>query len=107
MAINPQQELKTVTFMIKLYYKKNCDNEISCSELLDYVTLRQSKCPFKTTKTFCSACSVHCYKDIYRAQIKKVMKYSGPRMILYHPILAVKHVYYMKKENKKNGKQTK
>lgn len=97
------KELKVVTLMIKLYYKKHKNNDISYEELLEYVTLRQSKCPFKETKTFCSNCMVHCYKSEYRVKIKEVMKYSGPRMILYHPILAIQHVYYMKK-GKKNGK---
>lgn len=101
------KELKVVSLMIKLYYKKNKDDNISYNELLEYVTIRQSKCPFKETKTFCNNCIVHCYKKEYREQIKKVMRYSGPRMILYHPVLAIQHVYYSKKEKKKNGKQTK
>lgn len=96
------KELKVVTLMIKLYYKKNMVNSITCDELIEYVTLRQSKCPFKESKTFCSNCKVHCYKEEYRIKIKEVMKYSGPKMIFYHPILAIQHVYYMKKEKLKN-----
>ncbi len=92
-----EKELKVVTLMINLYYKKHKNNDISYDELLEYVTLRQSKCPFKETKTFCSNCKIHCYKENYRIKIKEVMKYSGPRMLLYHPILAIQHVYYMKK----------
>lgn len=96
------KELKVVTLMIKLYYKKNMVNSITCDELIEHVTLRQSKCPFKESKTFCSNCKVHCYKEEYRIKIKEVMKYSGPKMIFYHPILAIQHVYYMKKEKLKN-----
>ncbi len=98
------KELKVVSLMINMYYKKNKVNDISYEDLIEYVKLRQSKCPFKETKTFCSNCKVHCYKSEYRTKIKEVMKYSGKRMILYHPILAIQHVYYMKKEKKKNGK---
>lgn len=99
-----KKELKVVTLMIKLYYKKNKCSDIGYDELLEYVTLRQQKCPFKETKTFCSNCKVHCYTEKYKIKIKEIMRYSGPRMILYHPILAIQHVYYMKKE-KKNGKR--
>lgn len=43
-----------------------------------------------------------------REEIKKVMKYSGPRMLLTHPIFLISHVIQMikyKKEIKKNGKK--
>ena len=32
------------------------------------------------TKTFCSACKVHCYKPEMREQIRTVMRWSGPLM---------------------------
>ena len=87
--------------MIKLYCRKKhhskelCEN---CSELLNYANLRIEKCPFMETKTFCSACKVHCYKKEMREKIREVMKFSGPRMIFYHPILAIKHLTQTIKE---------
>ena len=44
------------------------------------------------TKTFCSACKVHCYKPAMREQIRAVMRWAGPRMLPVHPVLSVKHV---------------
>ena len=50
------------------------------------------------TKTFCSNCTVHCYKTEKRELIRSVMRFSGPRMMLCHPIIATQHVIQMKKE---------
>ena len=33
------------------------------------------------TKTFCSNCRAHCYRLEMREEIRKVMRFSGPRMI--------------------------
>ena len=65
-----------------------------CRQLHDYALMRIDKCPFMETKTFCSQCKVHCYKKDKREQIRKVMRFSGPRMLVYHPIMAIRHLYY-------------
>ena len=39
-----------------------------------------------------------------REQIRQVMRFSGPRMLLYHPVLAVWHLICSKKELKINKK---
>ena len=64
----------------------------ACQELQDYALARIDKCPFMETKTFCSACKVHCYKPAMREQIRAVMRWAGPRMLPVHPVLSVKHV---------------
>lgn len=76
-----------------------------CKELAEYAEFRLEKCPFKKNKGFCSFCKIHCYKPEYRTQMKEVMRYSGSRMLLSHPIFALSHVVAMiryKKEMKKN-----
>lgn len=83
------KEKQTIRFMVSLYEKNHKED---CRELLEYALLRIDKCPFMSEKTFCSSCKVHCYQKQYREQMKKVMRYSGPRMLLYHPILAITHV---------------
>lgn len=75
-----------------------------CKELAEYAEFRLEKCPFKKNKGFCSFCKIHCYKPEYRAEMKAVMRYSGSRMLLSHPIFALSHVVAMiryKKEIKK------
>ena len=72
-----------------------------CRQLHDYALMRIDKCPFMETKTFCSNCKVHCYKPEMREQIRQVMRFSGPRMLLYHPFLAIWHLVCSKRESKK------
>ena len=100
--IKRQQEKKIVALMIRIYCKKKHGTKkelcADCQALCDYAMLRSDKCPFMETKTFCSNCKVHCYKPEMREKIREVMRFSGPRMILYHPVLAVRHVIESKKE---------
>ncbi len=104
-----EREKKTVSEMISLYCRKNhgtkkgllCDE---CRQLLDYATARSDKCPFMENKTFCSNCKVHCYKPEMREKIRIVMRFSGPRMIMYHPVMAIRHVILCKKEKRRISK---
>lgn len=73
--------------------------------LSQYAMQRSDKCPFMETKTFCSNCRVHCYKPEMREKIREVMRFSGPRMILHHPVMAVRHVIESKKEKKRLEKE--
>ena len=77
-----------------------------CQQLHDYALLRIDKCPFMETKTFCSACKVHCYQPAMREKIRAVMRWAGPRMLPVHPVLSIKHVAVTirsKREAKKAG----
>lgn len=88
-------EIEILDTMIKLYCKKNHGGESLCDEcksVFDYAMLRINKCPHILTKTFCSSCKTHCYKPEMREKIKKIMKFSGPRMMLYHPVLVIRHI---------------
>ena len=100
-----EQEKRVVGLMIKLYCKKKHHTKDSlcaeCAQLEEYARLRSDKCPFMETKTFCSNCKVHCYKPDMREQIREVMRFSGPRMMFHHPILAIRHVIESKKEKKR------
>ena len=64
----------------------------SCSSLLAYAMERIDKCPFLEDKPTCLKCPVHCYKPDRREEVRRVMRYSGPRMILRHPYMAVMHL---------------
>ncbi len=69
-----------------------------CTALRDYAWARSEHCPFMETKTFCVNCKVHCYKPQMREKIRQVMRWSGPRMIFHHPVMAVRHVLSVKQE---------
>lgn len=100
-----EKEKRIVGEMISLYCKKNhkSKNDLcsDCLALKQYAEQRSDKCPFMETKTFCSNCTVHCYKSDMREKIKEVMRFSGPRMLLYHPILAISHLIESKKEKRR------
>lgn len=92
-----ERELKTVQKMIRLYCRDHHVNtELlcpSCQTLADYAEKRLLHCPFQGNKTTCSKCLVHCYRPEMKERIKEVMRYSGPRMMLRHPILALYHLF--------------
>lgn len=89
-------EKKTVTQMIAIYCKGKRHGEehlcTDCEELLAYAHKRLDYCRFGEDKTFCQQCPVHCYKRDMREKIKLVMRFSGPRMLIHNPPLAMKHL---------------
>ncbi len=103
--IKREEEKAIVTQMIALYCRKNhrIKNSLcfDCTNLVSYAKQRIDKCPFMETKTFCSNCKVHCYKPEMREKIRVVMRFSGPRMLLYHPVMALHHVIKKKKKKRR------
>ena len=90
-----EREIQTLALMIRIYCKKKHGAEPlcpDCAALFRYAAERSEKCPFMETKTFCATCKVHCYKPVMREKIREVMRFSGPRMLMYHPIMAMHHV---------------
>lgn len=88
-------EKKTVELMIRLYCRKKEKNKTlcpQCAELLKYAHARLDHCPFGEEKNACKQCTVHCYKPAMREQMKRVMRFSGPRMLLYAPWQAIRHL---------------
>ncbi len=69
-----------------------------CSELLVYAHKRLEYCPFSNDKPACNKCPVHCYRRDMREKVKKVMRFSGPKMLYRHPFLAVMHLLDKRKE---------
>jgi hypothetical protein len=63
-----------------------------CSRLLGYALERLERCPFQGDKTTCAHCPVHCYRPRMREGIRAVMRYAGPRMLLRHPVLTIRHL---------------
>ena len=105
-----EKEKFMVEQMIGLYCRKNHKTEKGqmcpeCKELAEYAKSRSDNCPFMENKTFCSNCKVHCYKPEMREKIRKVMRFSGPRMIFVHPVMAIKHVVCTIREKKRLEKE--
>jgi|GEM_PF-339316 hypothetical protein len=89
-------EQDVVETMIRLYCSRNhsvnalCEQ---CCDLLSYAHQRLEHCPYESDKPFCSSCTIHCYASHYKESIRQVMRYSGPRVLFYHPIVALKHSF--------------
>jgi len=89
------REEKTVEAMIELYcagVHKRTELCPECLSVLEYARKRLARCPFGEKKPKCSACKVHCYAPVEREQIKNIMRYSGPKMLLRRPVLAIRHL---------------
>jgi hypothetical protein len=63
-----------------------------CVELRQYAFARLEKCRYQDDKPTCAKCPVHCYRPEMREKVRVVMRYSGPRMMLRHPVLAIAHI---------------
>ena len=92
----------TVEKMIRIYCRsKHLPNDYLCDDckvLNDYASQRLSRCTFGENKPTCEKCPIHCYKIAMKEQIQIVMRFAGPRMILYHPILAIRHLIKNKRK---------
>ena len=100
-----EQEKQTVGLMIELYCHGHHGTRghalcPDCEALRSYADARVDHCPHIETKTFCSACKTHCYKPQMREAIRQVMRWSGPRMIFHHPVLAVRHLIEKRKQSR-------
>lgn len=72
-----------------------------CAELEAYAHARSERCPFMEEKTFCSNCTVHCYRPEMRERIRTVMRYAGPRMLFHHPVMAIRHMLESQRERRR------
>jgi len=88
-------EKKVFEKMVLIYCKNNhqkkppCDN---CKEILKYGLGKIENCYYGENKPFCSKCKIHCYKDDMKKKVKEIMRYSGPRIFFYHPLISLKHL---------------
>lgn len=88
---------ETVSKMISIYCQSHHGTHRNalcsdCQSLEAYAHLRIERCPFGEDKPTCAKCPIHCYTPARRDQIRQVMRYAGPRMLLHHPLLATLHL---------------
>ena len=90
------REWRTMSRMVGIYCPAHHDGAEdspcgSCQEFLDYAERRLEKCPYGEDKPTCANCPIHCYKPARKAQVREIMQYAGPRMLLRHPFLVIAH----------------
>jgi len=89
------RELKTIEVMINMYCAAHHDGIprcADCNDLFDYAQRRLQRCVFGDAKPNCAKCVVHCYTRDMREKIRVVMRWAGPRMLLRHPVLGIRHL---------------
>jgi hypothetical protein len=101
-----QREIETVNAMIKLYCEMNhkqskglCNK---CQEIRNYAINKIEECPYQPNKPICKSCKTHCYEPVMREEIRKIMRFSGPKLIWHHPILAIRHLMNKRRQQKSN-----
>ncbi len=90
-----EEEKRVVSKMVEIYCRHKESNKTLCTEcnaLLEYAHSRLSFCPHGNAKPTCRKCPIHCYKAYMREKLGHVMRYSGPRLLLYSPLVAIKHM---------------
>jgi hypothetical protein len=104
------REKQTIELMVGMYCYSH--HEVGpnlctdCQQLLEYAYRRIEKCPLHELKPICASCRIHCYKGEMRDEVKTIMRYSGPRMLLHHPRLAFLHLLDRMKKQKESGNQS-
>lgn len=89
------RELKTLAAMMRLYCRHHHGGKALCAEcasLWDYARRRTERCIFGDAKPTCANCLVHCYRRDMRERVRLMMRWSGPRMMFRHPLLALLHL---------------
>jgi hypothetical protein len=99
-----RREARTVELMIGLYCRRHHKQAgrpagidpsglcPGCATLFEYARRRIEECRFGAEKPTCARCTVHCFRPSLREDVRRVMRYSGPRMTVRHPYLALRHL---------------
>ena len=92
-----RREKQTVGVMIGMWCRSAHGSRealcTDCSRLLAYAESRIDSCRFGSAKPACNRCTVHCYAAARRAEIRAVMRFAGPRMLVSHPVHALLHAW--------------
>lgn len=90
-----EEEKVVVRLMIRMYCRRHEGNRTlcpKCRELTDYAVGRLDHCRYGSRKPTCKKCPVHCYKPEMKERIRTIMRWAGSRMIIYHPVAAIRHL---------------
>lgn len=92
-----KEEKETISLMIGLYCRGKHDHPdrlcAECQELEAYAHRRLENCQFMPQKPVCARCPIYCYKPAARQQMREVMRYAGPRMLIAAPAATVRHLW--------------
>jgi hypothetical protein len=102
------REMRTIEAMIRIYCRHHHHQDLcpDCGTLFNYAIARIEKCIFGFSKPACNKCEVHCYSPRMKEKVKEVMRFSGPKMLYKHPVLAIAHILKEKRNKSISLNQT-
>lgn len=109
-----RREQRTIEAMLHIWCEAHpahvrADTDVlcgACAALFDYASYRLLKCPYGEEKPTCKKCPIHCYSKEKREQMHDVMRFAGPRMLLRHPVLAIRHLLDEKREPPRSPRES-
>ncbi|MFW9845178.1 MAG: nitrous oxide-stimulated promoter family protein [Candidatus Thorarchaeota archaeon] len=92
------REKRTVEKMIQYYCERKHRSDSGslceeCASLKEYSIERLNHCQFGEEKPTCRKCTVHCYRPMMREEIRRVMRFSGPRLAIRMPLEWIRHAF--------------
>jgi hypothetical protein len=101
-----KRERQTISAMISMYCAGHHSPEKGglcreCAALEAYAMEKIDRCPFTVDKPACKKCPIHCYSPEKREQVRAIMRFAGPKMLLAHPVLTFFHLVDGLKKPKK------
>ncbi|MDO5028056.1 MAG: nitrous oxide-stimulated promoter family protein [Bacillota bacterium] len=88
-----EKKKEILRLMVEIYKKAHPDQAEDLLALETYAIDKMTNCPNKNKNIVCKSCTIHCYQKEQRQQIKKIMRFSGPRMLVLHPILTIEYFF--------------
>ena len=93
---NVPKERENIRKTFGLYCNSNhgtTDNKLcpKCTALLTTVMLKIQRCPYGISKPICDACETPCFGEVPTKEFRNIMKSGQKKMLLSHPLMAVKH----------------
>lgn len=90
---NIEREKQIVKQMVEIYchhhhHEKGLCTE--CQELLDYAQDKLDHCNFGNNKPACRECPIRCFESHMRKAMRRVKKFSTPRLFFIHPIETIR-----------------
>ena len=91
-----EREKETLRHTIVLYCRGHHDTAsepcADCGRLLEHAVQCLERCPYQQDKPVCGICPTHCYEPAARERIRRMMRFTGPRMLVRHPVLTILHI---------------
>ena len=80
------RELKTIRAMARIFCRKHNGREseglcVDCEALLDYATRRLDRCVFGDDKPTCVNCTIHCYSEAMREDVRAATRDAGAQRV--------------------------